>query len=385
MTTLTRPVLPYRHANPHIKQIDNGPLPPVKYQILNCQGKDILVGRMKILTPTPSGHAFILRRFDTGAISLTTMFRAAFPLASEQEEKRETTWVKDNYDLTGNNGSSKENAIIRLAGTWVSPDVAVELGAAYSLGNIIPAVAKATPDPDGNYRRSCKTSSPKSTLTAPATTSASSPPTTTLPTLSPISALPNPAKRRKEQSPTPIAVPPRSPSPTPARSSALRRSARTKSPTPKPVSAHLSSLKSSKPPKVSKSAWRAEADTPPGESDETVVEEDVEVEAADLVGRDLRHQDIAEQKEMIENLKAQRDAAIKDDGNDDGPIQHKRVREEEATLQFEFKEPEVGERAIATNRRVDRFHLEPRQKSMAWGLAAFAVGLGAMSFFPNLF
>ena len=60
---MTRPVLPSRHANPHLKQsmthsscplihpltylyhaVNDGPLPPVKYQILNCQGKDILVG-----------------------------------------------------------------------------------------------------------------------------------------------------------------------------------------------------------------------------------------------------------------------------------------------------------------------------------------------------
>jgi hypothetical protein len=379
---MPRPALPYKNANPHIKQIDNGTLPPVKYQILNCQGKDILVGRMKILTPTQSGHAFILRRFDTGAISLTTMFRAAFPSASEQEEKRETAWVKDNYDLTGNNGSSKEHSIIRLAGTWVSPDVAVELGAAYSLGDIIPAVAKATPDPNANYRRSGKAITPKATPSAP--TSTSSPAATTA-APSPAAALPNPPKRRKEQSPAPIPVSPRSPSPTPARSPAVRRSARTKSPTPKPAPASFSPIKSPKVPKTPKSVRRSGALTP-GQSDETAVEEDAEVEAADLAGQDLRHQDIAEQKEMIENLKAQRDALMQDGGEEDNTIKQKRAREtEEPQLQFDFKEPEVEERAIATNRRVSRFRLEPRQKSVAWGLAAFAVGLSAVTFLPNFF
>jgi hypothetical protein len=116
------------------------------------------------------------------------------------------------------------------------------------------------------------------------------------------------------------------------------------------------------------------------------VEDDAEVEAEDLAGQDLRHQDVAEQKEMIENLKAQRDALMKDGGEEDGPIK-KRTREDEKPpqLQFDFKEPEVGERAIATNRRVSRFQLEPRQKSVAWGIAAFAVGLGAVTFLPNLF
>jgi hypothetical protein len=61
MPTLTpRPPLPVRHANPHISTtsmspfillisysslllVNSGVLPPVKYQILNCQGQDILV------------------------------------------------------------------------------------------------------------------------------------------------------------------------------------------------------------------------------------------------------------------------------------------------------------------------------------------------------
>lgn len=38
-------------------------------------------------------HAFILRRYDTGAISVTTMYKAAFPTASQEEEDREMRWV----------------------------------------------------------------------------------------------------------------------------------------------------------------------------------------------------------------------------------------------------------------------------------------------------
>lgn len=43
--------------------------------------------------PAPNEHAFILRRYDTGAISVTTMFKAAFPGATEEEEEREMRWV----------------------------------------------------------------------------------------------------------------------------------------------------------------------------------------------------------------------------------------------------------------------------------------------------
>jgi len=57
---------------------------------------------MKIETQTVT----LLHRYDTGAISLTTMFRAAFPNAPEHDEKAEVQWVKGTYDLSGNNGSS---------------------------------------------------------------------------------------------------------------------------------------------------------------------------------------------------------------------------------------------------------------------------------------
>jgi len=62
----------------------------------------------------------------------------------------------------------------------------------------------------------------------------------------------------------------------------------------------------------------------------------------------------------------------------------KREREDEdEPLKFNFKEPENVERAISTNRRVGRFNMEPRTKSFAWGLAAFAVGMGAVAFLPS--
>jgi len=62
----------------------------------------------------------------------------------------------------------------------------------------------------------------------------------------------------------------------------------------------------------------------------------------------------------------------------------KREREDEnVPLKFDFKEPEREQRTILTNRRVGRFNMEPRTKSFAWGLAAFAVGMGAVAFLPN--
>ncbi|KAJ7494693.1 hypothetical protein B0H11DRAFT_913602 [Mycena galericulata] len=368
-----RPALPVRHENAHIKDLLKvGALPPVKYQILNCQGQDILVGRLKVDTPTPSGHAFILRRFDTGAVSLTTMFRAAFPNAPEDAEKREVQWVKDTYDLTGNNGSSKDTSITRLAGTWVSPDDALELGMSYSLGELIHLVVQAKPDPNANYRRSGNKSAGKDTIASPPASSVSQAASRTLPTPSPTHASPNPAKRRKESSPAPAPPAPVTPLPP-------RRSTRTKSPNPKsaPMPSMASVVKSAK--KVS----RREEVATPGGSDETAVDEDGDV-VEESVGTELREQDLAEQRNMIEDLKAQRAQAlaVKHGGKTaDAPAKSKRARDDEdKKLEFEFKEPEIGDRVIATNRRIT-----PSQKSAVWGLMAFAFGVTAVSFLPNLF
>ncbi|KAJ4476239.1 hypothetical protein J3R30DRAFT_3405258 [Lentinula aciculospora] len=373
---MTRPSLPLHCANSNIKSIlSSGNLPPVKYQILNCQGQDILVGRLKIETSIGSGHAFILRRYDTGAVSLTTMFRAAFPRADEQSEKDEVQWVKDNYDLTGNNGSSRDTSITRLAGTWVNPELARELGKSYLLDNLISIVVDASPDPNGNYRRSGKGTTGTPRGLSSTDISVSSQPTITSPT-----ATPNPSKRRKESSPVP--APPASPPP--ERRNPPRRSNRTKSPAPKALAVPLAKTPSRK---TARRAVKEEEVVTPGGSDETAVDEEEAVQ--DVAGEQLREQDIAEQKTLIEDLKAKRDAAMQAseeqiDGSE--KLIMKRVREEEEeeeALRFNFKEPEVGERAIATNRRVNGYFEEPRHKSLAWGVAAFAFGLGAVTFLPN--
>lgn len=341
----------------------------------------------------PSGHAFILRRFDTGAVSLTTMFRAAFPNAPENEEKSELQWVKENHDLSGNNGGPHNPQVTRLAGTWVSPSLARTIGDTYALGDLIKAVVEATPDPKASYRRSGKAAAAgnNTTPTAPAVAiknvspskAAVKPASRTLPTPSPTAA-PNPAKRRKESSPVPA------PAPAPIASTpSLRRSMRTKSPAPISSAAVAPLTSIPKTPRTAKLARNEEVLTPQG-SDQTVVEEDSEIIEDGITGSELREQDIQEQQELIKNLKKQRNAApttttiTVTEGDEtevvvEVPTKLKRVREdEEQPLKFEFKEPEVGERAIATNNRVGRFQMEPRTKSFVWGVAAFAVGLSAV-------
>lgn len=69
----------------------------------------------------------MLRRYDTGSISLTTMWKAAFPTASTAAEKDETNWVKKHFDISG------PPETIRLAGTWLPVPIAQQLSAEYKL------------------------------------------------------------------------------------------------------------------------------------------------------------------------------------------------------------------------------------------------------------
>ena len=286
------------------------------------------------------------------------MFRAAFPNAPEVDEKTEVQWVRENHNLAGNNGSSREPQIIRLAGTWVDPTLALELGQSYELGPLIQRVIEAQPDPNVNYRRQGKSAQNEDALPSSATTSVK-PPSKSLPTPSPTAAVPNPPKRRKELSPTPsvAAAPPKAPAP--------RRSTRTKSPQPKTKPA--SSVGSAGPkPKKSK-----RDESPAGEA-----EQDSEI-AEGIASADLFEQDMAEQREMIRVMKAAKKSELTLSQKPKTKVE-KRAREEEK-LEFDFKEPEVGERAIATNKRVGLFrNMEPRSKSAAWGLGLFVFGASAV-------
>jgi hypothetical protein len=156
-------------------------------------------------------HAFILRRLDTGAVSITTLFRAAFPSAPEAAERAELAWVAQNFDLAGANGGRDEDRV-RFSGRWGPPTVARKLAEDYGLGHVVPALLIADP----NAARQTDGSSPLRAL------SASSPAASPAPHAP---AGPPPAKRRKEKE--------ASPAPAPAPATAVR--AKLKSPSPAPA------------------------------------------------------------------------------------------------------------------------------------------------------
>ncbi|THH10306.1 hypothetical protein EW145_g1418 [Phellinidium pouzarii] len=426
-TNTPRPQLPFAHANPFLAMsayidtlhadvtftmpfssriADNTKLPNVKYQVITREGQEIVVGRVKIQTPG-GGHAFVLRRFDTGAVSLTTMFRAAFPSAPDEAEKTESSWVKANFDSYGANGGVGKD-ILRLAGTWVRPDVAATIAPLYSLDYVISPLVNAAPDPRQEYRRSTKPTSPNGNSSPLKATNprieVDSPPSP-----SP-AAGPAPTKRRKESSPVIT-------SPTKASAETLpvpRRSGRTASPAPISTTSQTTATVSSttrtsrvktsktrafvKPPSTGKPSNRLT----PVESDHAHNDDDGSDDVAEVPGPNM-HEDIAEQKELIAKLKAERaerqeraaEAAANAANISAVPLQQsdsqssKRSREEEdQPLKFKFRKPDaqnpVVNRQIKSNKRLS-LDLEPQQKSAAWGALWFAAGLAAAATIPSFF
>ncbi|KAI0313965.1 hypothetical protein OF83DRAFT_1175180 [Amylostereum chailletii] len=142
LTRIVRPQLPFDHLNPNLKSMTADSLPPVRFQEIVSNGHSTIVARMKI--PTPHGHAFVIHRLDTNAISLTSLYRAAFSTANDNAEEDESDWVKANYDGSGLNDGSGGKAY--FAGTWINPGVAKELAESYTLAHIVTPLIKAKPD-----------------------------------------------------------------------------------------------------------------------------------------------------------------------------------------------------------------------------------------------
>ncbi|KAG9052536.1 hypothetical protein FS842_009700 [Serendipita sp. 407] len=129
-TTTPRPPLPTKW-NTYLANLERNPV--VKFQPIRKDGAVVYVGRIKVEVP-PDEHnipqkAYVLRRYDTGCISLTTMWRAAFPGTLPLVEKEEITWVRTNYDL----GANTAKEATRLAGVWISVELARNFAPSYNL------------------------------------------------------------------------------------------------------------------------------------------------------------------------------------------------------------------------------------------------------------
>ncbi|KAG9017197.1 hypothetical protein FRB90_001365 [Tulasnella sp. 427] len=358
-TNQPRPSLPIVDYNVRLQE--EAANQPVKFQIIVRDGHEIIVGRVKV--PTPNGHAFILRRFDTGAVSLSTMFRAAYPNASDEAEKAELNWVRNNYDIAGQNGGGK----LRLAGIWVPPGLALHFAELYGLGHILPGLAHAKPEEKSSYRKGGRPNNGSSTVVAAApavgTTTSSQPEPasglgipTSLPPTSPFkSPKSTPAKPAKASSPA------RQPPPKRSRKSASPAPSLLAKPTPtKPV---RSSPR--RPPKVQEEEEEAEV---PGPNPD---------------------QDIREAQEDVARIMAQGRAAQQLDPVTPAGKKKRNIESTETPPhQLDLVKVEQGamvvapvERAVVNPRRLA--NLPPTQKAAAWGGLLMAVGWGAATYLPQ--
>lgn len=66
-------------------------------------------------------HRHIIKRFDTDAVSASSLFRAAYPLASDSEEATEMAWIskssRSRYGDTKKAGAEHDDSR-KLSGTW---------------------------------------------------------------------------------------------------------------------------------------------------------------------------------------------------------------------------------------------------------------------------
>lgn len=295
------------------------------------------------------------------------MFRATYPQASEDAEKAEINWIKNNYELSGANKTGRA----RFAGTWAGIDVALNIADTYSISHLLPALINADPDPAQVYSKS------RGKTVAQPLTPQPTPPSPPKPT--------GPNKRRKDGTPQPGMRGSSVPAPTPASAPieitspapTPRRSTRLKSPAPAPVPLPLSPRRT---PKLQRARVEPEEpQVPPTPATPEVIH--AEEEETVVAMEPNMAEDIQEQRELIAGLKAQRAAAIaRGEEQVDGPASLKRTIEEvEPPVTLNPKEPETETRVVATNSRI-RFlrNSSPQTKSVFWGVAAFAAGVGAV-------
>ncbi|THG96807.1 hypothetical protein EW026_g5092 [Hermanssonia centrifuga] len=320
------------------------------------------------------------------------MFRAAFPSANDDTERAEAAWVKLNYDVVGANKSGKA----RFAGTWVTPEVAMAIAASYSLESYIAPLADAVPDPNVVYRKSASAKAQQATP-------ASSPAVPSMAAATPKEA--HPTKRRREDSPSSALSPAQvaaavATTPTPAKKRAITPGA---TPSTRWSNSHkspASKLAAVTNPKriIVRDDDEGREVLVGGDDDESYREASEVVAVAEPKMQD----DVREQKELIERLKAEKaeleqkakEAAEKvramtgegfpeeEDafvGGGGGRAQ-KRLREEASVEhKLTIKEPEAEGRAIATNSRIRVItNMPPERKQLAWGAVLFAAGMGAV-------
>ncbi|KAL8286441.1 hypothetical protein RQP46_004458 [Phenoliferia psychrophenolica] len=113
-----------------------GKMHKVKQQVLTLgPSSTITIARVKC--PVPKGvPGHIIKRFDTGAVSASSLFRAAFPHATEESEAAEMAWIskgsRNRYGDTKAAGLEHDESK-KLSGTWIPADKATGLAKEYNI------------------------------------------------------------------------------------------------------------------------------------------------------------------------------------------------------------------------------------------------------------
>ncbi|KAI5481561.1 transcription regulator HTH, APSES-type [Pseudohyphozyma bogoriensis] len=130
-----RPALPERAANSMMASW-SGKLHKVKIQTLHLgNAGTITIARVKC--PVPKGvPGHIIKRFDTDAVSASSLFRAAFPTATEGEESVEMNWIakgsRARYGDTKKAGAEHDETR-KLSGVWIPASKAAVLAEEYKI------------------------------------------------------------------------------------------------------------------------------------------------------------------------------------------------------------------------------------------------------------
>lgn len=152
------PRLPQEAFNPLLANY-KGKIRSVRTQDINlATDSTITIARVKIPAPDKiSTH--LIKRFDTDAISATSFFKSAFPLATDQDESIQMDYLHKIYD-THNAGALDLGPDRRLTGVWVPIQHASELADAYGLSRFAQALIDF-PNPNLNSTQATDRSSPK--------------------------------------------------------------------------------------------------------------------------------------------------------------------------------------------------------------------------------
>ncbi|BGP46457.1 hypothetical protein JCM10450v2_002302 [Rhodotorula kratochvilovae] len=174
-----RPPLPTYAANKQLVDEPKGKgarLHKVKTQTLHLGDPNGTITIARVKCPVPKGvPGHIIKRFDTDAVSASSLFRAAFPLASEIEEANEMRWVSTGsrgmYGDTKAAGSEYDESK-KLSGTWVPSEHAATLAKEYGIAryavDLIEFAEPTSPSPEGGDEEQATPGSAAATDDSPA-------------------------------------------------------------------------------------------------------------------------------------------------------------------------------------------------------------------------